>query len=75
MFGIGLGLTAFTRGVRPAFDADHIAAIDDTTRRLLSQGRRPVSVGFWFALGHSAVVVVERAGLGRVAAVASPDAA
>ena len=63
VFGIGLGLTAFTLGVRHAFDADHIAAIDNTTRRLLSQGRRPVSVGFWFALGHSTVVVVLAVGV------------
>jgi high-affinity nickel-transport protein len=63
VFGIGLGLTAFTLGVRHAFDADHIAAIDNATRRLLSQGRRPVSVGFWFALGHSTVVVVLAVGV------------
>jgi nickel/cobalt transporter (NiCoT) family protein len=58
VFGVGLGLTAYTLGMRHAFDADHIAAIDNTTRRLLTQGRRPVSVGFWFALGHSTVVVL-----------------
>jgi high-affinity nickel-transport protein len=58
VFGLGLGLTAYVLGVRHAFDADHIAAIDNTTRRLLAQGRRPVSAGFWFALGHSTVVVL-----------------
>jgi nickel/cobalt transporter (NiCoT) family protein len=57
-FGIGLGVTAYTLGLRHAFDADHIAAIDNTTRKLMSDGKRPVSVGFWFALGHSSVVLV-----------------
>ncbi|MDT8910869.1 HoxN/HupN/NixA family nickel/cobalt transporter [Amycolatopsis sp. PS_44_ISF1] len=55
-FGIGLGVTAFTLGLRHAFDADHIAAIDNTTRKLMSDGRRPLSVGFWFSLGHSTIV-------------------
>ena len=58
VFGLGLGVTAYTLGMRHAFDADHIAAIDNTTRKLMADGKRPVSVGFWFALGHSAVVVV-----------------
>ncbi|GAB3682214.1 Nickel transporter NicT [Angustibacter aerolatus] len=58
VFGIGLGVTAYTLGVRHAFDADHIAAIDNTTRKLMADGQRPVTVGFWFALGHSTVVVV-----------------
>ncbi|HWC23081.1 MAG TPA: HoxN/HupN/NixA family nickel/cobalt transporter [Flexivirga sp.] len=55
-FGIGLGVTAYTLGMRHAFDADHIAAIDNTTRKLLADGKRPMSVGFWFSLGHSSVV-------------------
>jgi high-affinity nickel-transport protein len=60
-FGVGTGLTAYTLGMRHAFDADHIAAIDNTTRKLMSQaqasqGKRPLSVGFWFSLGHSSVV-------------------
>jgi nickel/cobalt transporter (NiCoT) family protein len=55
-FGIGLGVTAYTLGMRHAFDADHIAAIDNTTRKLMADGKRPVSVGFWFSLGHSSVV-------------------
>ncbi|MFD2490078.1 Nickel transporter NicT [Amycolatopsis jiangsuensis] len=55
-FGIGLGVTAFTLGMRHAFDADHIAAIDNTTRKLMSEGQRPLSVGFWFSLGHSTIV-------------------
>jgi nickel/cobalt transporter (NiCoT) family protein len=57
-FGIGIGLTAYTLGMRHAFDADHIAAIDNTTRKLMSEGKRPLSVGFWFSLGHSTVVFV-----------------
>jgi nickel/cobalt transporter (NiCoT) family protein len=55
-FGLGLGLTAYTLGMRHAFDADHIAAIDNTTRKLTTAGQRPVSAGFWFSLGHSSVV-------------------
>lgn len=58
VFGLGLGVTAYTLGMRHAFDADHIAAIDNTTRKLMADGKRPVSVGFWFALGHSTIVVV-----------------
>jgi high-affinity nickel-transport protein len=58
VFGFGLGVTAYTLGMRHAFDADHIAAIDNTTRKLMADGERPVSVGFWFALGHSTVVVL-----------------
>src|SRR3954451_18538928 len=56
VFGVGLGITAYALGMRHAFDADHIAAIDNTTRKLMADGRRPVSVGFWFSLGHSSVV-------------------
>jgi high-affinity nickel-transport protein len=56
VYGLGIGLTAYTLGVRHAFDADHIAAIDNTTRRFLAEGRRPLSVGFFFSLGHSTIV-------------------
>jgi nickel/cobalt transporter (NiCoT) family protein len=56
LFGIGTGLLAYTLGMRHAFDADHIAAIDNTTRKLMSEGKRPTSVGFFFSLGHSSVV-------------------
>jgi high-affinity nickel-transport protein len=56
VFGVGLGVTAYTLGMRHAFDADHIAAIDNTTRKLMADGKRPVSVGFWFSLGHSSIV-------------------
>jgi high-affinity nickel-transport protein len=55
-FTIGIGITAYTLGLRHAFDADHIAAIDNTTRKLMSEGKRPLSVGFWFSLGHSTIV-------------------
>ena len=56
IFGIGLGLTAYTLGMRHAFDADHIGAIDTTTRKLMADGQRPLGVGFFFALGHSTIV-------------------
>jgi high-affinity nickel-transport protein len=55
-FTVGVGVTAYTLGLRHAFDADHIAAIDNTTRKLMGEGKRPLSVGFWFSLGHSTVV-------------------
>jgi high-affinity nickel-transport protein len=54
--GLGVGLTAYTLGLRHAFDADHISAIDNTTRKLMADGRRPLSVGLYFSLGHSTVV-------------------
>src|SRR5436309_4900385 len=56
VFGLGLGITAYTLGLRHAFDADHISAIDNTTRKLMADGKRPLSVGFFFSLGHSSVV-------------------
>jgi high-affinity nickel-transport protein len=55
-FGIGVGITAYTLGMRHAFDADHIGAIDNTTRKLMTEGQRPLSVGFFFSLGHSSIV-------------------
>ena len=58
VFGVGTGALAYTLGMRHAFDADHIAAIDNTTRKLVSEGKRPLSTGFWFSLGHSSVVFV-----------------
>jgi high-affinity nickel-transport protein len=68
VFGLGLGLTAYLLGMRHAFDADHIAAIDNTTRKLLADREgadgpdttrpRPLTVGFWFSLGHSTIVFV-----------------
>ena len=58
IFGVGLGVTAYLFGLRHAFDADHIAAIDNTTRKLMADGKRPKAVGFWFAMGHSTLVLV-----------------
>lgn len=58
VFGFGIGATAYALGLRHAFDADHIAAIDNTTRRLLSNGRPANSVGLWFSLGHSTIVAL-----------------
>ncbi len=55
-FTVGIGVTAYTLGLRHAFDADHISAIDNTTRKLMQEGKRPLSVGFWFSLGHSTIV-------------------
>jgi high-affinity nickel-transport protein len=55
---LGTALLAYTFGLRHAVDADHIAAIDNVTRKLMQQGQRPVGVGFFFSLGHSAIVVL-----------------
>jgi high-affinity nickel-transport protein len=55
-FGAGTGLAAYLLGARHAFDADHIAAIDNTIRKLMRAGQQPRSVGFWFSIGHSSVV-------------------
>jgi high-affinity nickel-transport protein len=63
----GLGTLAYTFGLRHAFDADHIAAIDNTTRKLLHDGRRPLGVGFFFSLGHSTIVFALTAGLALAA--------
>jgi nickel/cobalt transporter (NiCoT) family protein len=62
VFTVGVGLLAYTLGLRHAFDADHIAAVDNTTRKLMADNavsgddRKPLSVGFWFSLGHSTIV-------------------
>ena len=56
VYGVALGITAFLLGVRHAFDADHIAVIDNTTRKLVGEGKAGTGVGFWFSLGHSSVV-------------------
>src|SRR5262252_589044 len=61
---IGLGGLAYTFGLRHAFDADHISAIDNTTRKLLQQKGKPVGVGFFFSLGHSTVVFLIAVALG-----------
>ncbi|HZP96489.1 MAG TPA: HoxN/HupN/NixA family nickel/cobalt transporter [Candidatus Limnocylindria bacterium] len=64
---VGLGGLAYAFGLRHAFDADHISAIDNTTRKLLQQGRRPIGVGFFFSLGHSTVVFLIALALGFAA--------
>lgn len=61
---LALGGLAYTFGLRHAFDADHISAIDNTTRKLLQQGHKPVGVGFFFSLGHSTVVFLIAVALG-----------
>jgi nickel/cobalt transporter (NiCoT) family protein len=58
VFAIGTGVTAYTLGMRHAFDADHISAIDNTTRKLMAEKQSPMSVGFFFSLGHSTVVFI-----------------
>jgi high-affinity nickel-transport protein len=60
---LGTALLAYTFGLRHAVDADHIAAIDNVTRKLMQEGKRPVTVGFFFAIGHSAVVVAMSAAI------------
>jgi high-affinity nickel-transport protein len=78
--GLGLGVTAYTLGVRHAFDADHISAIDNVTRRLMTERGRPLATGFFFALGHSTLLVAVGLGMGVAArmvfgAVVDPQSA
>jgi high-affinity nickel-transport protein len=61
--GIGVAGLAYSLGLRHAFDADHISAIDNTTRKLMSDGKRPLSIGYWFSLGHSTIVVAIGVGI------------
>ncbi|MDE2051118.1 MAG: HoxN/HupN/NixA family nickel/cobalt transporter [Gammaproteobacteria bacterium] len=70
---VGLGLAAYLLGLRHGFDADHISAVDDTTRYLLQQGKRPLGLGFFFSLGHSTVVFVLSVCLIASATVVSHD--
>jgi high-affinity nickel-transport protein len=63
LLGVGVAVTAYTLGMRHAFDADHISAIDNTTRKLMADGQRPLSVGFFFSLGHSTIVFLLGVGL------------
>ncbi len=64
VFGWATGILAITLGVRHAFDVDHIAAIDNTTRKLAADGKRPLAVGFFFSLGHSTIVFLMCLALG-----------
>ena len=61
--GIGVSILAYTLGLRHAFDADHISAIDNTTRKLMNEGKKPLSVGYFFSLGHSTIVVAIGVGI------------
>jgi len=77
---LGLGGLAYTFGLRHAFDADHISAIDNTTRKLMADGQRPLASGFFFSLGHASVVIAVGAGIVVAAravfgAVVNPDSA
>ncbi len=67
----GSAFLAYTFGLRHAVDADHIAAIDNSTRKLMHEGQRPVGVGFFFSLGHSAVVVLMSFAVGFAASQVS----
>jgi nickel/cobalt transporter (NiCoT) family protein len=60
---LGVAATAYTLGLRHAFDADHISAIDNTTRKLMNEGKKPLSVGYFFSLGHSTIVIAIGAGI------------
>src|SRR5437667_957031 len=65
---LGTAFLAYSLGLRHAVDADHIAAIDNVTRKLMQAGKRPVGVGFFFSLGHSTVVTLMSIGIAVAAA-------
>ena len=67
------GVTAYLLGLRHGFDADHVAVIDDATRLLMQRGKRPVSTGMWFALGHAGVVVLLAMAVAFVAGPAAQE--
>src|SRR5215471_4313425 len=78
--GLGVAITAWTLGLRHAFDADHISAIDNVTRKLMADGQRPLATGFFFALGHSSIIVAVGVGISIAArtvfgAVVNPTSA
>jgi high-affinity nickel-transport protein len=70
---IGLGFAAYMLGLRHAFDADHIAAIDDTVRYMLQKGERPLAIGFFFSLGHSTIVLCLAIGVALAATLVSNE--
>jgi nickel/cobalt transporter (NiCoT) family protein len=70
---VGLGFAAYMFGLRHAFDADHIAAVDDTVRFMLQKGKQPLGVGFFFSLGHSTVVLALGVGIAFAAAAVKAD--
>jgi len=61
--GLGVAITAWFLGFRHAFDADHISCIDNTTRKLMADGKRPLGTGFYFSFGHSTVIVAVGVGI------------
>src|SRR5271170_5614878 len=65
---LGTAFLAYTFGLRHAFDADHIAAIDNVVRKLMQEGKTPYSVGFFFSLGHSTIVVLASVAIAATAA-------
>ena len=67
----GAGALAYSFGLRHAFDADHISAIDDTTRLMLAKGKKPMSVGLFFSLGHSTIVLALSVGIAFAAKAAT----
>jgi high-affinity nickel-transport protein len=74
--GIGVAVTAWFLGFRHAFDADHISCIDNTTRKLMADGKRPLGTGFFFSFGHSTVIVAVGVGITFAArAVVNPSSA
>jgi high-affinity nickel-transport protein len=78
--GIGVAVTAWFLGFRHAFDADHISCIDNTTRKLMADGKRPIGTGFFFSFGHSTVIVAVGVGITLAAravfgAVVDPNSA
>jgi hypothetical protein len=83
VFTVGVGLLAYTFGLRHAFDADHIAAVDNATRKLIADNlargavglgpqKKPLSIGFWFSLGHSTIVFLLAFALGRSQVIGRP---
>jgi high-affinity nickel-transport protein len=70
---VGLGFVAYMFGLRHAFDADHIAAVDDTVRFMLQKGKRPLGVGFFFSLGHSTVVLALAIGIAVAASAVKAE--
>src|SRR6202012_1131043 len=65
---LGTAVLAYMFGLRHAFDADHIAAIDNVVRKLMQEGKAPHSVGFFFSLGHSTIVVLASVAIAATAA-------
>ena len=73
---LGTALLAWSLGLRHAVDADHIAAIDNVTRKLMQDGQQPLTVGLWFAIGHSGIVLIAAVGIAFAAsALSSVEAA